>query len=55
MFRTKNFQRIVLTIIGGIIVWIFWSSIDLAEYQNHHKKSFVSGEQFYLTDAAIKR
>lgn len=45
----------MLTILGVVIVWIFWSSIDIAAYQKHHTKSSVTGEQSYLTDVVVKR
>lgn len=55
MSGTTRLQKLSLTLISVIVIFLFLTSFDVSEYQNYHANvSQVSGEQSYLTDANIK-
>lgn len=51
-----HLQKITLGSILVVVVYIFVGSLDIAEYQSHHRATdVVSGSQEFLTSATIKR
>lgn len=52
---TNRLQKISLTLISVMVIFLFITSFDVSEYRSHHANiPQVSGEQTYLTEANIK-